>query len=89
VSVDGPEQMRSLANKLHLGFPLYTDPDRQVITRWGVGDTEAAIALPATFVVAPGGGVVYRQVGESPADRPSVEEVLRIVREHAERSLPL
>lgn len=37
------------------------------------------IAIPAVFVVLPGGTIFWKYVGESMSDRPSADEILAIV----------
>ena len=76
ISVDPPQKNASLGKRLGLGFPIYSDPQREVIGAWGVADPEKAIALPATFVVAAGGAIRFRHVGQSPPDRPAINQVL-------------
>ncbi len=46
------------AEKLGLRFPLLLDRDSAVTAAWGV------VVLPTTFVIAPGGEVAFREVGE-------------------------
>lgn len=40
-------------------------------------DPDTEIALAATFVVAPDGRVIYRYLGTSKSDRPSVDQILQ------------
>jgi peroxiredoxin len=56
-----------------------SDPKLEVIRAFGVEHVGKGIALPATFVVAPSGRIVYRYVGASPADRPRPEAVLEVL----------
>lgn len=76
ISSDSTDDANKTRDKLGLNFELYSDPQLAVISQWGVEDVGANIARPATFVVEPGGKVTYRRVGESPADHPSVEELI-------------
>ncbi len=80
VSSDSTTDATALRDKLGLGFELYSDPELAVITKWGVEDYGAGISRPATFVVAAGGAIKYRKVGESPVDRPSIDELLAALR---------
>lgn len=62
---------------LGLGFPLLSDPDRQVITAYGLADANEPISIPAVYVIGRDGLVAFRVVGETTADLPTLEAVLR------------
>jgi peroxiredoxin len=64
-----------MVEKLILPFGLLSDPDGEVIKRYGVWDEEGQIARPAIFVIDSGGVVRYAHVGEDFADRPGDEPV--------------
>ena len=76
VSSDAPDDAGALKDKLGLVFDVYSDPDLQVIAKWGVADYGANIAKPATFVIQPGGQITFKKVGENQTDRPTVDEVI-------------
>ena len=76
ISSDSVEDANKTRDKLGLNFELYSDPGLAVITQWGVEDVSANIARPAVFVVEPGGAVTYRKIGKSPADHPTVDELV-------------
>jgi len=76
---DGPAAT-AFRDKLGLGFELYSDAELTMITAWGVEDFGSGISRPATFVIEPGGAISYRKVGESPADHPSMDELLAALR---------
>jgi peroxiredoxin len=76
VSNEPGEAGTALKEKLGLGFELYSDPELQVITRWGVDDPGQNMSRPATFIIEPGGGIAYAKVGENAADHPTVEQLL-------------
>lgn len=80
ISVDSPEQNRAMFEKLVLPFSLLSDPDGEVIRRYGVWDEEGRIARPAILVVDRAGVVQYAYVGEDFADRPGDEPVLEALR---------
>jgi peroxiredoxin len=79
ISVDGVEDSVGLAAKLAIGFPLLSDPGLKTALAYGVAMQGEEIAVPSTFVVSREGKIVYRKVGESVTDRPSVDEVLAVV----------
>ena len=50
-------------------FPVYADPDRVVITAWGIADPDHDIAVPATFIVDKDGATVLHSVPLETQDR--------------------
>ena len=76
VSSDQPDDAGALKDKLGLAFELYVDPQLQMITRWGVEDTSANIARPSTFIIATGGTISFRKVGDKTTQRPSSAQLL-------------
>jgi peroxiredoxin len=78
--VDPVSKVAMLRDKLGITFPLYSDPTHAGIKAWGIYDARNEISRPATFVVAKGGTIVYRYVGESPSDRPTSQVVLEVLR---------
>jgi peroxiredoxin len=76
ISADSPEDAAALQDELALNFTLYGDPQLTVIGEWGVAETKANVAKPATFIVEPGGSITFRKVGADMNDRPSTDEVL-------------
>ncbi len=67
-----------------LPFPLLVDETRDAAKAYGVykvlGLDGINIARPATFLVAPGGDIVWEHIGENKTDRPSDEAVMAAVR---------
>jgi len=76
ISSDSVEDANKTRDKLGLNFELYSDPQLEVISQWGVEDVSTNIARPAAFVVEPGGSVTYRRIGKSPADQPPIDELI-------------
>lgn len=76
ITSDSVEDVNKTRDKLGLNFELYSDPTLAVISKWGVEDVGQNIARPAVFVVEPGGTVTYRKIGKSPADHPTVDELI-------------
>lgn len=76
ISADTPEDAAALQDELGLNFTLYGDPQLTAIGAWGVAETKANVAKPATFIVEPGGAISFRKVGADMNDRPSTDEVL-------------
>jgi peroxiredoxin len=76
ISSDSVEDANKTRDKLGLNYELYSDPQLTVISKWGVEDVGQNIARPATFIVEPGGMISYRKIGNSPADHPTVEELI-------------
>jgi peroxiredoxin len=75
ISVDSPEQNRALIEKLILPYSLLSDPNGELIKRYGVWDEEGQIARPAIFAIDGAGVVGYVYVGQDFADRPGDDEV--------------
>ena len=58
-------------------FPVLADPDGEVVRAYGVYDLLGdGVAAPATFIITPGDGIRWRQVGQDIADRPTADELL-------------
>ena len=79
MSVDSPEESRQLAEKRKVDFPILSDPDMHVISRYGVHDADAEIAVPAIFLVGKDGTIVWRQVGEFIGTRPLPSHILEVI----------
>ncbi|MBT8493589.1 MAG: peroxiredoxin family protein [Deltaproteobacteria bacterium] len=82
VSIDEPEQSQKLRQRLSIELVLYSDTQGKAASAWKVWDAETELALAASFVVAPGGQVIYRYVGTNKADRPPVTAFLDAIRSH-------
>jgi peroxiredoxin len=76
ITADSVDDVNKTRDKLGLNFELYSDPQLKVISQWGVEDVGQNIAKPAVFVVQVGGDVSYRKIGKSPADHPTVDELI-------------
>lgn len=82
VSVDSIEESRKLVERLKLTFPLTADPDLRVIRQFGVEMVDQPIAVPATFVLRAGSGeVVYRYIGETLFDRPTLKNITDAIKQ--------
>lgn len=75
ISVDSPEQNLALIEKLILPYSLLSDPEGEVIKRYGVWDEGGQIARPAIFAIDRDGIVRYVYLGRDFADRPGDHEV--------------
>ncbi|MCO5164762.1 MAG: redoxin domain-containing protein [Planctomycetes bacterium] len=85
ISADPPEDTRAWQAdedpEDRLSFPLLSDADLAVCKAYGVHDAAHGMALPAVVVVhAEDGTVRWTRVGESIADRPTLDELLEVVR---------
>ena len=68
-----------MISKLHLPFPILSDPDRSgAITPFGVADEydERNIAQPATIIIDPSGGEAFRVISRDFADRIAEDAVI-------------
>lgn len=77
--MDAPEKNRALRARLGLTFAVYSDGDGTASRAWGVFDPHTEISLAATFVVARGGHIVFRYIGDSKTDRPDVDRLIQSV----------
>jgi AhpC/TSA family len=95
VSVDAPERQAAMIAKLHLPFPLLSDPDGKDLLRTLDAydpDERGGIGRPGLFLVAPDGHLAIRQVGRDFADRITEDELLEQARSlglHATDQPPL
>ncbi len=85
VSVDPPATSLRVAERDDLALTFLSDPDARTIREYGVlhaggGAKGEDIALPAMFLVAPDGRIVWRRVAGRTQDRPAPAEVLQTVR---------
>jgi peroxiredoxin Q/BCP len=80
VCVDPVETSKALAEKMHLGYPILSDPGGQAVRAWGVEHTGKGIAIPSVFVVAADGTIRWRSISALVTDRPTEDEVLAVVR---------
>jgi AhpC/TSA family len=83
VSVDSPARQAAMVDKLHLPFALLSDPGgKELLQTLDAYDPDerGGIGRPGVFVVAPDGGLVFRQVGRDYADRITEDELLEQVR---------
>ncbi|HVA92926.1 MAG TPA: redoxin domain-containing protein [Chloroflexota bacterium] len=84
ISVDLPFALQAFGEKNSLSFPLLSDMEREAIRAFDVvwpllGGVVKDVASRAVFVLAGDGTIVYRWVGESPANEPPYAEVVKAV----------
>lgn len=62
-------------------YPMLADPEHKVAEAYGVynrlGD---GLAAPAVFIIDTGGNIVWKYIGGSPSDRPSIAQILEHIR---------
>lgn len=76
ISVDEPADSQRFAAELSTWFPLLHDPGARVAESYGAASKHDDIAVPAIVIVAPDGRVVWREVGDTIADRVSAKQLL-------------
>lgn len=76
IGVDERPDSVTFARQIGARFPLLLDEGLQVSAAYGVVMAGRDIPVPAVFVVRQTGTIVWRKVGESVADRPSMAEIL-------------
>ena len=79
---DLPTKVLQLRDELGLEFPLIADPLNVIATDWKVFDLfGGGKSVPASFVFDAHGVLIARLIAAEPDDRPSVDEVLGVIRE--------
>jgi peroxiredoxin len=86
ISVDPPETTRELAGKQGYAFTLLSDPNAEVIGRYGVlhpkaGPGGSDLARPAEFLVDAGGVIRWVNLTESYAARARPAQALEAIDE--------
>lgn len=88
LSVESDRAHKAYAEQLGLDFPLLSDFNREVVTRYGIAYTEAqpfdgkhGMSKRSVFVIAPDGTIRYTWVTEDPTVPPYVDQVLDALRE--------
>ena len=81
ISVDSPEESRKLCQARGYSFPFLSDPNAEVIRRYGVlhphgGENEKDIARPAEFVVDSTGTIRWVNLTDDIRVRARPEAVL-------------
>jgi peroxiredoxin len=81
LSADAVDASERLWKELHLPFPLLCDPERKVITAWGLLNPRmlGGVAHPAIFVLDPGLRVRYRSL-DGAASRVQTGGLLELLR---------
>lgn len=83
ISVDPPSDTLPWAQKKGLTLPLATDPEQQIIGRFGISNPDTPeLALHAVYIVDEEGKVFYRKVARR---RPYSQEFLDAIDYHYDR----
>ncbi len=80
LSVDTPWELKKLAKRLELTFPVYRVP-LQIVRQLHLQEGSRTHARPATFIVNSKGRVVYQHIGKSVPDRPKESVLLQTLKE--------
>lgn len=85
ISVDSIFSHEAFAEKYAIPFPLISDFNREVCTKYGVIHDEVlglrGIAKRAVFIIGQDGRIFYRWVSEDLEVMPDIEEIKKKVRE--------
>ena len=76
LTADEALDIKALADKLGLTFPVLSDKGLTIAESFGVRQAGEDIPLPAIFVVDARGVVIWEKVGENPTDRPTMNDIL-------------
>jgi peroxiredoxin len=66
-----------LAERLHITFPLLSNPGGSAIKAYGVFDSDTEIAWPSIFVVNADGTIAQRWLADTYKERISTADVLK------------
>jgi len=70
-----------LSEKLELPFPLLSDTDMDVISAYGVVDSETEIAIPSLFFIDRDGKILWKHIGETIFKRPAAKKIIQEISE--------
>ena len=83
ISYDSPQILKSFADQHGIGFPLLSDPDSDVIRRFGIFNTNIAPGLrahgvphPVEYLVAPDGVIIRKYFVANYQHRVTASEVV-------------
>lgn len=77
ISIDSPVKGLEMAELTGAGFPILSDVDAEVTRDYGVYNLlKDNLATPSVFIVAPGGRIEWRYVGQSISDRLGPDQIL-------------
>jgi len=90
ISVDSPDESRKLCKSKGYTYPFLSDPQAEVIRRYGVlhaggGENGRDIALPAEFLVDQTGTIRWVKLTDDVRVRARPEEVLKALDDLAVR----
>lgn len=80
ISTDGFDEAKNMALDLHLPFHVVSDPDGNIIKKYGVYDNNTDTAYPALFLIDKNGVVRYRKIIEGLDDLVSGNEIVNKLR---------
>ncbi len=81
ISADSRDESTEFIQDSGITVPLLSDPQLKVITAYGVAMDGNDIAVPASFVIDPQGAITFSFIGESMADRPDSNRLLKLAAE--------
>lgn len=84
LSVDSPFTLRAYHQEHAFGFPLISDFNRQATEAYDL-EHESLLGLDrpakrATIVIAPDGTIAWAWITDDPEEKPSIDEILSVVR---------
>lgn len=87
ISVDPVERNAEVAERYAPGLRVLSDEELAAIDAFGLrhvgGGLEGDIARPATYILAPDGSVVWRDLTENWRVRPRPDQLLEVISTHA------
>jgi peroxiredoxin len=90
ISVDDTATLAEFNASWRFPYPLLSDRYLEVIDAYDArhpkGHEGKDISKPLIVIVGPDGKIAYKYLGHSPVDRPSNEELVEWLKQHAERN---
>lgn len=81
VSADDLEGAKIMVTREHLTFPVLSDPEGVMLKAWSRWDFGNGVGLAGTFILRPGGAVVFfEDDGERFYKRPRIDRLLDVAR---------
>ncbi|KIG16665.1 hypothetical protein DB30_04284 [Enhygromyxa salina] len=77
--MDPLESSQELAAKLELGFPVLSDPNREIVKGFGIDDPANEVSWPAVYVIDRSGKIAWRAFLETYKERPPPDEILAAI----------
>lgn len=86
ISLDDAIVQARTSEKIAKKYPILLDPDAKTVNAFDVFNPQDKLSRPSTFVLGPGGKVLYKYVGMSLTDRPATATILEVLEKWSGKS---